>query len=560
MKVKSVKLNGFKRFSNLVVKGIPEEAKLIVLVGSNGSGKTSFFEAFNHFYQWCGYGNYGESEYLEKVSCSECVDQNGWYLRARGKVEIEFYDANFSVNKTNESARTSFYFRTAYRNESEFKLNAMSRQSSPVETIRLPKLIENDQTVSSNYQRLVANAVDNVFYEENSEKTVKDLREELIGKIKLAIKNIFPDLRFTSLGNPLDNGTFHFSKGVVGDFLYKNLSAGEKAAFDLILDVVVQSQLYNNAVYCIDEPEIHMHTKLQGRVLRELYHLIPGESQLWIATHSIGMLREAEEIEKQNRGSVVFLNFGDRDFDQAQVVQPEKIAKALQQKFYELAFGDFAKLLLPEILVICEGDAFGRQRKDYDKTIYETIFCGNYPDVLFVSGGSCEDIINLNEKNGGIVKMLLDNKCTRVIRVVDGDDRSPTEVDDLRKAGIVVLSRRNLESYILDDEILRSLCRIKNQEDKIDQCLEIKKNALEALNKSRCPSDDCKKASGQIYLGLKGLLDMKQCGNSADAFIRDTLAPLVTPDTRVYKELEKEIFSACQNDHTLGANYKFQCP
>ena len=78
----------------------------------------------------------------------------------------------------------------------------------------------------------------------------------------------------SSVGDPLQNGNFYFTKGTTKDFSYRNLSAGEKSAFDLILDMVVQSKYYPDAIYCIDEPETHMHTKLQGRVLRELYLLI----------------------------------------------------------------------------------------------------------------------------------------------------------------------------------------------------------------------------------------------------------------------------------------------
>ena len=36
---------------------------------------------------------------------------------------------------------------------------------------------------------------------------------------------------------------------------------------------------------------------------------------------------------------------------------------------------------------------------------------------------------------------------------------------------------------------------------------------------------------------------MTKCGNTKDAFFRDTLAPLITEDTSIYKELEREIFS-----------------
>ena len=88
-----------------------------------------------------------------------------------------------------------------------------------------------------------------------------DLRNELIGKIQIAIERVFEDLKFSSLGEPLQNGNFYFTKGTTENFSYRNLSAGEKSAFDLILDMVVQSRYYPDAIYCIDEPETHMHTK-----------------------------------------------------------------------------------------------------------------------------------------------------------------------------------------------------------------------------------------------------------------------------------------------------------
>ena len=87
---------------------------------------------------------------------------------------------------------------------------------------------------------------------------------EIIGKIRDSLKRVFNDLILTGVGNdPLSKGSFYFQKGTVQDFHYKNLSAGEKSAFDLILDLIVKSNSFPNAVYCIDEPEAHMHTHLQ---------------------------------------------------------------------------------------------------------------------------------------------------------------------------------------------------------------------------------------------------------------------------------------------------------
>ena len=52
MKIQEVHLNKFKRFTDLTIKDIPESVKLVVLVGPNGCGKTSIFEAFNHWYKY----------------------------------------------------------------------------------------------------------------------------------------------------------------------------------------------------------------------------------------------------------------------------------------------------------------------------------------------------------------------------------------------------------------------------------------------------------------------------------------------------------------------------
>ncbi|WPA92447.1 AAA family ATPase [Providencia zhijiangensis] len=47
MKINEILLKNFKRFTDLKVKNIPNSAKLVVLVGPNGSGKTSLFEAIH---------------------------------------------------------------------------------------------------------------------------------------------------------------------------------------------------------------------------------------------------------------------------------------------------------------------------------------------------------------------------------------------------------------------------------------------------------------------------------------------------------------------------------
>lgn len=539
MKIKSVELTNFKRFTHLIVDGIPESVKLVVLVGPNGSGKTSFMEAMNHYYKYSGYRDPGDFRYLSKMDQSQ-INRNEWHIMASKIVDIVFFDAVFPKSFGNSDIKGHFYFRSAYRNEPDFQIDSMQRQNDPTSYIRLPSLIQNDMTVSANYQRLIANTISGVFNDENDSRTVRNLREELTGIISAAMERVFDDLIFSSLGEPLRNGSFYFSKGKTENFHYRNLSAGEKAAFDLILDMVIQSRYYSDAVYCIDEPEIHMHTKLQGKVLRELFLLIPGKSQLWLSTHSIGMLHEAEEIEKENPGTVVFLDFGNRDYDSEQVIRPSKISRAVLDKFYELAFGDYAKLVLPKTIVFCEGNPNGKNRKDYDKSLYTIIFGNEHPEAFFVSGGSCSEIENIDQNLGEIMTKLLAG--TNIIKIVDRDDRSDQEVKDLQKKGIKTLSGRHLETYLLDDSVIKKLCKINHKEDKYEECILRKKEAIGHVVAQGKPADDIKSARGEIYLALKQLLELTKCGNTADTFLRDTIAPLITSDMDIYKKLEKEIF------------------
>jgi hypothetical protein len=283
-----------------------------------------------------------------------------------------------------------------------------------------------------------------------------------------------------------------------------------------------------------------MHTKLQGKVLRELYNLIPNLSQLWVSTHSIGMLQEADDIEKENPGTVVFLDYDGRNFDEEQIIVPSHIGKAVMNKFYELAFGDFAKLMLPKTIVFCEGNPNGTFRKDYDKKILTQIFGDTHPDTFFISGGSCSEIENIENKFGEIMSALLKN--TNVIKIVDRDERSEQEVSELLEKGIKTTSKRHLEAYILDDEIIKKLCNNVGFSNRFNKCKVEKEKALKNANLRGRPADDIKAASGEIYTSLKKILSLSRCGNNADSFMRDTLTPLITPDTEVYKQLERDIF------------------
>jgi len=532
MKIKKIEINRFKRFSDLTISEIPETARLIVLVGANGSGKTSLFEAFNQWYQLGGFGSVGDKDYLEKKDGS--VTGNNWY---QGKVKIEFH-GDQKINP--EQIKNKFYFRTAYRNESDFTINNLNKQKDPTQTIRITSLMQNDITVSGNYQRLISQTLAGVFDTENNSKTVETLREELIGKIKKSLSTVFDDLNLSSIGDPLANGSFYFEKGQSKDFHYKNLSAGEKSVFDLLLDMIIKSIYYSDAIFCIDEPEAHMHTMLQSMVLKELYNLTPTNSQLWVTTHSIGMLKQAEDLEQNNPGTVVFLDFDNRDFDLTELMKPAQINKTIWDRFFDLAFADLSQLIAPKRIVFCEGTPQGRVYKDFDAQIYGKIFEQKYHDTKFISIGSGTEIEDIENQPVKIVSNIL--KTSEIVKFVDRDDKSNQEVQELLEKGVKTSKRRHIESYLFDDEIITKLCNMEGKSELIQDCLDAKNQAVNESVDRDNPVDDIKSASGKIFTELKRILSLTQCGNNKCAFVRDTLAPLFTDDTNVYRELEKEIF------------------
>ena len=529
MRIKSIHLDQFKRFTELTIHNIPSTAKLIVLVGPNGCGKSSIFDAFKTWHLAHGYGQIADEEYCKK-------DKND-SRHSYDLVKIDFH-TNFAEYPQKER-REFFYFRTAYRNSPEISIRALENLISPLECPDSRMMIANDTTVEENYQRLISETLKELYSKCNDSKSVKQLRDELLDKIRVPLSHLFEGLKLTEIGLITDKAEFYFSKGNTLRYEYSKLSAGEKAAFDLILDMVIKCGFYKNTIFCIDEPENHIHTNLQARLINELFQLIPDESQLWIATHSFGMIKEAKKLSVQHPNEIIFLNFDGYDFDESVTLEPSKFDSALWDKMIDIALDDYSRFLAPSTIVFCEGSPRGRKRKDFDARCYRQIFKQTYPDTIFYSLGGCTTI---EEKDIIIdfIKSISPN--SKIIRVIDRDDRSDCEVMELQDKGIKVLSLRHIESYLLADEVLKKWCQSVHCSEKEDELISLKKEKIDASISRGNPPDDIKSASNDICIFGKKLLGLTQCGSVGEYIMRDTLAPLITPDMHTYRQLENDIF------------------
>jgi hypothetical protein len=69
--------------------------------------------------------------------------------------------------------------------------------------------------------------------------------------------------------------------------------------------------------------------------------------------------------------------------------------------------------------------------------------------------------------------------------------------------------------------------------------LAAKQDALAAAKANGHPAHDMKSASGRLFNSMQKILGL---GGKKKAFMRDVLAPLITPDTNTYKVLREDVF------------------
>jgi predicted ATPase len=525
MRIESIRLLNFKRFTDLAVKDIPISAKLVVVVGANGCGKSSLFDALLQWYRSkVGFG-YNQDELYYRKEKSEA-------FRWQESVVV-------SLHGSPKPEKGCLYLRTAYRNDPDFSVTSFARPEVPTATIRIERAIQNDVTVSDNYRRLVYDTMAGLYDTANDAKTVRDLRDELIGNIRDSMKRVFGDLVLNNLSDPLGEGSFFFGKGNVDSFHFKNLSGGEKAAFDLLLDLHVKKKFYADAIYCIDEIETHLHTRIQGALLREMVSILPDTSQLWVTTHSLGVLRAAQEMIASDPTSVSLIDFDAVDPDVPRQLIPSNLDRVTWEKLISITLDDLSQRIAPKTVIVCEGSSIGTRRKDFDAEIYNRILGSRHPEALFVSGGSSNQVhasgVTVRDALGRILP------SSTFWSLADRDDRSEDEVFEIESRGTLVLPERNLESFLFADDVIEALLADEKKMEHLPTALQIKQQALANSVARGNPADDLKSAAGEIYTELKKLLGLQRCGNNTDAFMRDTLAPLVVPPMATYEALKTAI-------------------
>lgn len=313
MRISSVHLKNFRRFTDLEIREVPASAKLVLLIGSNGSGKSSVFDAFEH---------------LNQVSRNAMNDQI--YYRKDKEKEFEAYALINDGTKLGLKYAGSpwnmfrFYGRTSFRQVPSLTLRTLGQGQMDVKSDndRPTQFILRDNRFEHDIEAIVGYILSDVFTSGNTTERIKAL---YVDPINSAFQNIFGDgngtrLELIKILPPLEGKTAQimFRKGT-SEIHYDSLSAGEKEVVNILFNLLARKQYYQDTVYFFDEIDLHLNTRLQFNLLKELTeNWIPENCQFWTASHSLGFIDYANQADH-----ACIIDFDDLDFDHPQVLQPE---------------------------------------------------------------------------------------------------------------------------------------------------------------------------------------------------------------------------------------------
>lgn len=532
MKIRSIRLKEYKRFHDLTIDLGEEPARIVALVGPNGCGKSSVFDAMlyvnNNFYR-IGSSEYKDYKYHSLMQSPNYNTEN---------ISISFTSGGIyeviGLKKTHGIPNTVFSFRSSFR----YNGSLMVRQSSAVSDIRnndygASTASDIDQRMEQNYRRLQIKYND---YLNSEDCKPSEAKKHIIGELNSAIQNCL-SLEIDNLGNiEAAQGTIFFKKNdTPNSFPFDVLSSGEKEVVDLLLDLYLRAEDYNDSIYIIDEPELHLNTAIQRKLLIEINKMIPQNCQIWVATHSIGFLRALQE-ELNDVSQVIAFDEKNQWASQKYTLKPIAKNRNNWSKIFSTALDDLTGLVSPKRIVYCEGRAepgANKCEKGLDAEVYNTIFGEKHPETLFVSSGGNTELDQRSEIAISVLSKVFPDVEILVLKdrdMASGKDITENDRQEYLKNNLDnhrVLKRFEIENYLYDKEVLKNYCS-HNGKEFDEQTYDAK----------------VKDIVNQHVKELTGIV--KNCcgivGSISPEVFKKNLAKCFKPNMSVFSELEKVVF------------------
>lgn len=534
MKVKQIRLkNGYKRFHDTIIDLGENPKRIVALIGPNGSGKSSAFDGMLYLanaHVRIGDQRIGTDPNYHSSSTTAPVTHNDIEL----ELDAGDYRAVYAEKQKTGQQNTIISFRSPYRYNSNLKVK---------ETKATPDISENnygasfthqiDEKMENNYRRL--NAKYNKYLNDNDCKP-SEAKAHLIGELNASIENCL-DIRIDNLGNiDANQGSLYFTKYDQNTpFEFNVLSSGEKEVVDLLLDLYLRQEKFSDTIFVIDEPELHVNTSIQKNLLIEINRLIGDDCQIWLASHSIGLMR-ALQTEFKDISQIIYFEPGLRFAERQIKLTPVKRTVDVWKKIFSTALDDLTNLVSPRQIVYCEGrDAPGPKGKErgLDARIYNRVFGSEFPETLFVSSGGNTELDQRSDIAIKILSKAIADLEVLILKDRDFDSAKLATLED-REVYLAshpnhhrVLMRFEMENYLFDKETLKAFCDATGREFKEETYDDLVNDIV---------NQNIKDEIVQIKR-ICGLDD-----NYGTDQLKLELAGYLTPDTNVYSELKNAVF------------------
>ncbi len=339
MKIKSIQLKNFKRFTDLTISDIPEKTKLVLLIGANGSGKSSLFDAFRYAISTSSSGildksfSYSKYKSIDLDKIRPIAEKQDYYAKNLSQsIEVliklnENRTIDVSQEKGSVALSKHFIGRSSNRIVPKIPFMAVDLEAiendfdSPVSSIENDSRFINDVM---GYLQQINVALRKPLFAGNQSNN-QQIFGEFILPLNESLLNIFGvqnnvTLSLIDIEDAIapEPAKLIFQKGD-SRINYDLLSHGEKQVIVLLLNFIVRRKQYEDAIIYIDEMDCHLNTALQETLLKEIVEKwIPDSSQLWTASHALGFIDYARKTD-----NAVILDFDSLNFDIPQTIIPQ---------------------------------------------------------------------------------------------------------------------------------------------------------------------------------------------------------------------------------------------
>ena len=450
MHVSSLELRNFKRFTDLTIdlSKLAQPPKLVLLIGANGSGKSSVFDGFEllaNLVKNKGLKLLAPESYYHKT---DSLDSKTLESVSNFEVKITTDLGEYVYGENIENLKSdAFYGRSSLRQVPRLTRTTSQEFDIASDTDRPRFYIDRDNRFENDIEILAQQILDEVFNGDDFD--AQQLKEEYLQPINRSLNRIFgsleaPLLELISLKPPLRGNVadIQFKKGTAR-FHYDLLSSGEKEVINILLNLFVRRDTYQDTIYFIDELDLHLNTRLQYNLLKEITeNWIPDHCQLWIASHSYGFIDYAREVDH-----AAIIDFDSFDFDVKQVLLPEP-KDSLDVFDVAIPKESIFKLFYNKQIVLCENQ---------NDEFYNLL---GLKDILFVG---------VRDKNQVFLSAKAD---PRYQGVMDRDFLTNNEIERVQKKypTLRVLSYYCFENYLYHPD---NIAELVNDFDKQSYVAEI---------------------------------------------------------------------------------------